>query len=219
MRRALWVVAAIFVFGSTARADEPRGSVHLALEADILKFSRTKIDVEGRSSQPKQDLFHFGYPISAGARVGYVLLQRLELGGTLAFVHVSHSEDLTTGGNDEYTTGAYEFGGYARYLLPVAERARLFAGPFLGGNFLKQDDPDENDEGSVTVTGRALTVGVDAGLYAFLAGGFSVDPVIRFRYTTGSLKLESGEFSAKRDAAGFEIGLGLALSGWIGSRK
>jgi hypothetical protein len=219
MRRALWVITALFVFGSTARAEEPRGSVHLALEADILKFSRTKIDVEGQSSRAKHDLFHIGYPISAGARVGYVLLRNLELGAMLGFVHVSHSEDLTSGGTDEYTTGAYEFGGYGRFLLPVGEHARLFVGPFLGGNFLKQDDPYEDDEGSVTVTGRALTVGVDAGLYAFLADGFSVDPVLRFRYTTGSLKLESGAFSATRDAAGFEIGLGLALSGWIGPRK
>jgi hypothetical protein len=203
------------MFASTAHAQEPAGRIHIALEGTLLSYSQGTLEL-GDGDEQDTEVFRSGYPSSVGARVGYLPLSSLEFGATFAFEYESH-EDGDGWEKDEYSTGSHQVAAYARYIAP-GNRARFFIGPTLGGEFVKQDDPGEDGDDDLEIAGRSFVLGLDAGIYGFFTDSFSIDPVLSFSYSTGSLEVDDDFETEEFDVSGFQVALGVSLSGWVPTR-
>ncbi|HEX5661697.1 MAG TPA: hypothetical protein VFX59_31115 [Polyangiales bacterium] len=199
------LIALLSVFASVAQARDLAHDLHLSLDTALFDWSKSSID----GFDPDFSNVRFGFPNTLGARVGFLPLDALELGLRVSFNYARSKADGSkiTGSNE----GVFV---YARYVAP-GSGVRVFAGPFLGGNFAKSKSKGDLTGGTDYVAKtRGFAVGAEVGVYGFLTESFSIDPSLAFTYA-GSWYEAEGRGGDGLDERSVTLSLNVAFSGWL----
>ncbi|HEY6880230.1 MAG TPA: outer membrane beta-barrel protein [Polyangiales bacterium] len=212
LRRVL-VVALLSSFASIAQAKDLKHDLHFSLDAGLVTWSKMKIERPLRGEADVKNT-EVGFPTSLGAHLGFLPFDVLEAGLRFSFSYTKNNSD-----GDKSSSSDNEICGYARYVMPGGS-LRPFVGPVLGAGFFRATNPSESGGATYSSRGTALTVGGELGLYGFVLDGLSLDPVLAFSYMRGNASIGAGlsdvfDADLNADYHGFQLSLGLSLSGWV----
>lgn len=193
-----------------ALAEAPTPRLHLALEGDVWRYTRTAAEFAGVEQRGRS--FDIRFPSAVGARVGYRALRMLEVGATFvlgysAIRSESNERTFKAAGN------THGVAAYARYLFS-GERCRLFVGANVGGRFTWQRDRGSTTSVDAGDGSRSVIAGVEGGMYGHVAEALSLDPFVAFSFERG---WGDGGGSSLDDLRfrGYRLAVGVALSGWL----
>jgi hypothetical protein len=196
-------------YGPTERGPVPDGAFQLSLGTSFVNYQANNFDFDNNGGELEQSqlkwgiaenpvLLEFGYGLSQSAIIGGVF----SLGGASFSSKTSNSTTENESSNFQFQLGPkfdFMFGhGTAR--------------PFVGAvAIIGYQGSDSGTEDSTL----AFSFLARVGLRAFLAEHFSIDPSLVIGGAFGSGTLEQGGQKADYSATGFQVGLNIAVSGWL----
>lgn len=135
-------------------------------------------------------------------RIGYFVIDNLELGGELAY----QSETSKPDGGDESESSAFGIGAFVHYYFRVLEGNALY--PYLGARFRYISATPGED---IEVSGTSIAPG--AGLMLAIGsrtGGFmKLD--VAYEINSLTTKVDGVDDEAETDVSGIVVGLGFGL--------
>lgn len=189
------------------------GEFQLGLATPFLTYSNLTVETEfaGVSAETKTTEVEWGIQHSVVGELGYGVTPNIVVGGFVQLGGTSGSSEPE--GGDEVDSS--EFGLLLApkfdYVFSPGDKIQPFVGAMLGLSMSSQSE--EEAEASLTgfqVLGRF-------GIRAFPGNKeFSIDPSLMLGYVSASGDVEGGGLSADLSASGFQIGVFLGVSGWIG---
>ncbi|HEY6877395.1 MAG TPA: outer membrane beta-barrel protein [Polyangiales bacterium] len=207
------VVALLSLFASIAQARDLKHDLHFSLDAGLVGWSKMKIERPFRG-EAENKVTEVGFPTALGAHVGFMPFDVLETGVRFSCKYTKNDRD-----GDTISSSVNEVYAYARYVMP-GDSWRPFVGPIIGAGFFRDSNPSENGGPSYSSHGTDFSVGGELGLYGFVFDGLSLDPVFSFTYNRGSADVGAAlpdliGANVNADYHGFQLALGLSLSGWV----
>ena len=216
MKRIIGISSAALTFGLTlfarpAAAQDVEGAFQLGLGTSILTYESITTTVETAAGDQDTDssTTTWGVRDEVVGELGYGLTESLVLGG---FVQLGGSSTTTEpeGGEETETS---EFGLFLGpkldFMFMPGQKVQPFVGAVAGLAMASAD----NGAFETSLTGFQLMG--RAGIRAFLADSFSLDPALALSWVTASGEADSGPVNVDISASGFTIGVMLGVSGWL----
>jgi hypothetical protein len=217
MRKCFVVVASLcsvaVSWANAAQAQNVDGRFQLGLGTPIVSYSAVTTEIgDNPSVEVDVDTTSWGIRNIAMLELGYGLSNALVLGGVLRFGGTSTTSEADLPNSEEETNSSFDVvvGPKIDYMFSEGSRVRPFVSAVVG---LLHSSSTAEDDAETSLTGVMLQGG--AGLRWFAAPGFSLDPSLRFDWSTMSGETDLGPASIDVSASGFSVSLGLAVSGWI----
>lgn len=192
-------------------------SVQLSLDSALVSYTRLSAkDPNGTSStQSQTELGLFGSPLGAG--VSYVLNEHVSLGLRATFRRTSFQPpDGATCCESTLT----QFQALPRVqVLLDGDRVRPFLAGMVGVGRIVQHRSALAGAPDTEIAQTHFLFGGSAGVHAFIARNWSIDPMLSALGNSGSVSAARSDSSNKveNDLSGLQIMLSIGLSGWIGA--
>jgi outer membrane protein W len=212
-------LAAAGLFTTTAaRAQKTEGAFQLGLSTSVLSYSTGTLEVESETLGLEADAdisttsWGIGEDSPVTLELGYGVTDMLVIGGFLRLGGTSQETDYDQAEFPDSESSEFSMllGPKLDVMFSPGNTVRPFVGAGVGLLIQSSEDADENE---TSLTGFQL-VG-RAGLRAFLADGFSLDPALDIGWGTASGEAESAVGDLDLSASVFNVGVSLGLSGWI----
>ncbi|HKU37102.1 MAG TPA: outer membrane beta-barrel protein [Polyangiales bacterium] len=188
-----------------------KGAIQLSLGTPIVRYTSSSLDPDAGAKLSGTALkWGFSDEASVSVEVGYGLLDQLVIGGVVQLGGTSTSQKQE-GATTESESSSFDLliGPKAEYHFTPTSKINPFVGAMLG---LYNTSSDDN---GLEISQLLFVMQARAGLRCFLAEGFSLDPTFHVGFGLGGGSAEQGGSETDFGSSAFQVGLSIALSGWL----